>query len=85
MMLFFRTTGRRKGLDETAASRGIAQQQSRLLRQLGPDTGFDSIGDYPQAGALAACGDRLEQEKALPKTIIYNNNPTDNYIRDDAG
>jgi glucuronate isomerase len=49
------------------------------LRQLGPDTGFDSIGDFPQAAALAAYLDRLESENALPRMIIYNNNPVDNY------
>ena len=58
----------------------MRNNNTRLLRQLGPDTGFDSIGDYPQAGALAAYLDRLDQEKALPKTIIYNNNPADNYV-----
>jgi glucuronate isomerase len=50
-----------------------------MLRQVGPDTGFDSIGDFPQAGALAAYLDRLDQDNALPRTIIYNNNPADNY------
>src|SRR5213075_1549575 len=53
---------------------------TRLLRQIGPDTGFDSIGDFPQATALGAYLDRLDQENALPKTIIYNNNPADNYL-----
>lgn len=52
---------------------------SRMARQLGPDTGFDSMGDWRQADALGAYLDRLEQENALPKTIIYNNNPVDNY------
>ena len=49
------------------------------LEQLGPDTGFDSIGDWPQAAALGAYLDRLDQEDALPKMILYNNNPVDNY------
>src|SRR5262249_39816377 len=52
---------------------------TRLLTELGPDTGFDSIGDFPQAAALAAYLNRLEAEKSLPKTIIYNVNPADNY------
>ncbi len=50
------------------------------LRELGPDTGFDSIGDFPQATALSAYLDLLESEHALPRVIIYNNNPADNYI-----
>jgi glucuronate isomerase len=53
---------------------------TRLQKTIGPDTGFDSIGDYPQAAALAAYLDRLDQENALPKTIIYNLNPADNYV-----
>ena len=46
----------------------------------GRDTGYDSIGDWPQADALAVFLDRLDQENALPKTIVYNVNPADNYV-----
>ena len=53
---------------------------TRLLRTLGPDTGFDSIGDFPQAVSLAAFLDRLDTENSLPKTILYNLNPADNYV-----
>lgn len=52
---------------------------SRLLKQLGPDTGFDSVGDFPQTRSLAAFLDRLDSENALPRTILYNLNPADNY------
>jgi glucuronate isomerase len=51
----------------------------RRFRELGPDTGFDSIGDWPQIDALGAYMDRLDQENALPKMVIYNLNPADNY------
>ena len=57
----------------------LRNNSTRLLRQFGPDTGFDSIGDFPQAAALAAFLDRLDAENALPKTILYNLNPADNY------
>lgn len=53
---------------------------TRTLRQLGPDTGFDSVSDLPQARALAAFLDRLDSENALPRTILYNLNPADNYV-----
>ncbi len=53
---------------------------SRQLRTLGPDTGFDSIGDWPQAATLAKYLDRLDTNNRLPKTIIYNLNPADNYV-----
>jgi glucuronate isomerase len=53
---------------------------TRRFRELGPDTGFDSIGDWPQADALGLYLDRLDQEKALPKVVVYNLNPSDNYL-----
>jgi glucuronate isomerase len=52
---------------------------TRLFMSLGPDTGFDSIGDTPQIAPLAQFLDQLDQEKSLPKTILYNLNPADNY------
>ena len=57
---------------------------SRRFSELGPDTGFDSIGDWPQADALGAYLDRLDRDNSLPKVVIYNLNPADNYVdRDD--
>lgn len=53
---------------------------SRMLRSLGPDTGFDSIGDWRQAGPLARHLDLMARDDALPRTILYNLNPSDNYI-----
>jgi glucuronate isomerase len=50
------------------------------MRRLGRDTGFDSIGDWPQGVALARFLGRLSEENALPKTILYNLNPADNYV-----
>jgi glucuronate isomerase len=52
---------------------------TRGMNTLGRDVGYDSIGDLPQVDALGRYLDRLEQENALPKTIIYNLNPADNY------
>jgi len=57
----------------------LRNNNARLMRTLGPDTGFDSIGDWPQAEALARYLDRLDSNNRLPKTIIYNLNPADNY------
>jgi glucuronate isomerase len=53
---------------------------TRMLGQLGPDTGFDSIADLPVAAAMARHFDRLDSIDALPKTIIYNLNPRDNEV-----
>ncbi len=52
---------------------------SRRFGQLGPDTGFDSIGDWTQIETLGAYLDRLDRENALPKMIVYNVNPVNNY------
>ncbi len=57
----------------------LRNNNTRLLRTLGPDTGFDSIGDWPQAAPLAAFLDQLDTDNALPRTILYNLNPADNY------
>jgi len=71
------------------AERGWVQQlhlgalrnnSDRMMRQLGPDTGFDSIGDFEQAAALAKLLNRLDTEDKLPKTILYNLNPRDNEV-----
>jgi glucuronate isomerase len=53
--------------------------RTRAFEARGRDVGHDSIGDWPQVDALAAYLDRLDREEALPKVIIYNNNPSDNY------
>jgi glucuronate isomerase len=57
----------------------MRNNNTRMMRTLGPDTGFDSIGDWPQAEPLARYLDKLDQRDRLPKTILYNLNPADNY------
>ena len=56
----------------------MRNNNTRLFRQLGPDTGFDSIGDYDVGIAMSKFFDRLDIENKLTKTIIYNLNPGDN-------
>ncbi len=58
----------------------IRNNNTRKLRLLGPDTGFDSIGDRPQAENMSRFFNALEEEDALAKTIIYNVNPADNAV-----
>jgi len=52
---------------------------SRAKEVHGPDTGFDAMGGVPQLQALAKFLDHLEQDSSLPRTIIYNSNPIENY------
>src|SRR5262249_4274550 len=47
---------------------------------LGPDTGFDTMGDWPIAQPLAKFLDRLDCDNKLTRTILYNNNPRDNEV-----
>lgn len=58
----------------------LRNNNSRLLRRLGADAGVDSIGDFPQARSLAAYLDDLDRESLLPRTVLYNLNPADNYV-----
>ena len=58
----------------------IRNLNSRLFRQIGPDAGFDSLSDAPQARALAAYLDALDATGELPKMVLYNLNPADNYL-----
>ncbi|WPP51225.1 glucuronate isomerase [Catalinimonas niigatensis] len=58
----------------------MRNNNSRMLRQIGSDTGFDSIGDYRIGTPMSRFFDRLDTTDQLAKTIIYNLNPRDNYL-----
>jgi glucuronate isomerase len=58
----------------------LRNNNTRLLTKLGPDTGFDSIGDFSQARAISKFLNKLDTENKLAKTIIYNLNPNDNEL-----
>jgi glucuronate isomerase len=80
MMMFFGRLDADKGWTKQLHLGALRDNNSRLREQLGPDTGFDSIGDFPQATALAAYLNALDREESLPKTIIYCSNPADNFV-----
>ncbi len=80
MMLEFGRWDAEKGWTKQLHLCARRNNNSRRFQELGPDTGFDSIGDWPQADALGGYLDRLDQENALPKMVLYNLNPADNYI-----
>jgi glucuronate isomerase len=79
LMLFFGRLDADKGWTKQLHLGAQRNNNSRLLARLGPDTGFDSIGDEGQARSLAGYLNLLDSDGALPRTIIYNNNPADNY------
>jgi glucuronate isomerase len=80
LMLFFGHLDAEKGWTKQLHLGAMRNTNSRMLKALGRDTGFDSIGDWPQAASLAAYLDRLDQDNRLPKMILYNVHPSDNYI-----
>jgi glucuronate isomerase len=80
LMLFFGRLDAEKGWTKQLHLGALRNVNSRGSREIGPDTGYDSVGDWEQASALGAYLDLLERENALPKTIIYNVNPADNYV-----
>ena len=51
-----------------------------MLDKLGPDTGWDSIGDYSQAEKISQFLNHLDGKDKLTKTILYNLNPADNAV-----
>lgn len=53
---------------------------TRLFQLAGRDLGCDSIGDHQQAGTMGRFFDALDSEDRLPRTIVYNLNPSDNYL-----
>jgi glucuronate isomerase len=58
----------------------LRNNNSRMVSVLGPDTGFDSIGDKEMARPLSRFLNSLDKTNSLSKTILYNLNPRDNYL-----
>lgn len=58
----------------------LRNNNTRAMRLLGPDTGWDSIGDFSQAASLSKFLGRLDEYDQLAQTIIYNLNPRDNEL-----
>jgi len=58
----------------------LRNNNARALSNLGPDTGWDSIGDFTQGKALSKFLNRLDTTNQLTKTILYNLNPRDNEL-----
>jgi glucuronate isomerase len=58
----------------------LRNNNTKMYKMLGPNTGFDSVGDFSIARPLAKLLDRLNSAGYLPKTILYNMNPADNAV-----
>jgi glucuronate isomerase len=80
MMLFFGRLDHQRGWTKQLHLGAIRDNSPRLMRKLGADVGCDSVGDFAQARTLAKYLTVLDEEEKLPKTILYNLNPADNYV-----
>lgn len=58
----------------------LRNTNDRMLKELGPDTGFDSIGDFSQSRTLSRFLNQLDSTDQLAKTVLYNLNPSDNEV-----
>ncbi len=80
MLIHFAEWDWEKGWVQQFHLGALRNNNSRMLQTLGPDTGWDSIGDFPQGKALAKFLDKLDSNNKLAKTVLYNLNPADNEL-----
>lgn len=80
MLLHFAEWDWEKGWVQQFHLGALRNNNSRALQQLGPDTGWDSIGDFSQGRSLAKFLDKLDTNNRLAKTVLYNLNPADNEL-----
>src|SRR5690606_35463883 len=75
MLIHFAEWDWEKGWVQQFHLGALRNNNSRMMSTLGPDTGWDSIGDFSQGRALARFLDKLDSNNKLAKTILYNLNP----------
>ena len=80
ILIFLGRQYHKKGWVQQFHLGAIRDNNKRLLTSLGPNTGFDSIGDFSQARALGGFLNELDSSDQLAKTIVYNLNPSDNEV-----
>jgi len=80
MLIIFAELDFQKGWVQQFHLGALRNNNGRMMRTLGPDTGFDSIGDFKQGRALSSFLSKLDTESKLAKTIVYNLNPADNEL-----
>lgn len=79
LMLFFGRLDAEKGWTKQLHLGALRNVNSATCRAVGPDAGYDTVGDFPQIAPLAAYLDLLARENAQPRIILYNNNPRDTF------
>jgi glucuronate isomerase len=80
MLYHFSVMDAEKGWTQQFHIGAIRNNNTKMFRKLGPDTGYDAIGDFEIARPMSKLFDRLDLENKLAKTIVYNLNPRDNEL-----
>ncbi|WP_318344694.1 glucuronate isomerase [Flagellimonas baculiformis] len=80
LLLFLSENYHRLGWVQQFHLGALRNNNTRMLGILGMDTGWDSVGDFPQAQTLSAYLNHLDSSDKLTKTIIYNLNPSHNEV-----
>lgn len=80
MLIVFAEMDAEKGWTQQFHYGAIRNNNTKMFKQLGPDTGFDSIGEFNTAKVMAKFLDKLNSEGKLAKTILYNLNPCANEV-----
>lgn len=80
LLFQFAIWGHEKGWVQQYHLGALRNNNARMLKQLGPDTGWDSIGDFSQGRQISKFLNKLDTEDRLAKTILYNLNPADNEL-----
>ncbi len=80
MLIYFAEWDHEKGWVQQYHLGALRNNNARMHRLIGPDTGWDSIGDFSQARALSKFLNKLDNQDKLTKTILYNLNPADNEL-----
>ncbi|MEO6221145.1 MAG: glucuronate isomerase [Ginsengibacter sp.] len=80
MLYVFAVWDHEKGWVQQYHMGALRNNNQRMLAVCGPDTGWDSIGDFQHGRALSKFLNRLDSTNQLTKTILYNLNPADNEL-----
>jgi glucuronate isomerase len=80
LLIYLAEMDHEKGWTQQFHLGALRNNNSRRASTLGPDTGFDSIGDKEMARPISKFLNTLDNTNTLSKTILYNLNPRDNYL-----